>query len=48
MMSTPTGMALVKNSGEIVQVSIGRRESQPCVAFGERRRGYLSLNRERR
>ncbi len=48
MISTPSEIALVKISGEMVWVSIGKRESQSCIAFGGMRWGYWFLKRMRR
>ncbi len=48
MMSTPSGMALVKTSGVINRASMGEREFQPSVSSGGRRCSYWDLNRERR
>jgi len=47
MMSTPSGVALVKTSGDMVRVCMGRRESQHAMAFGWGRCGYWVCKRER-
>jgi hypothetical protein len=36
MMPIPSGMTLVKTSGETVRLSMGMRESQPFLASGGR------------
>jgi len=48
MVYTASGMALVKTYGEMVRVSMGKRESQQGVASGRRRCGYKTHKQKRR
>jgi hypothetical protein len=48
IMSTPSGITLVKTSGEMVRVSMGWREAQHNVSSGGKRCRYYILKRERR